>query len=104
MAATGTWLDAARMKLVKARLALMPISACDETESREAIVGNAIALAGGRYDRIIVFGDGTWDLRTARNLGLPFIGIGDVQRLLAAGAPVAFPDYRDSSSILELLG
>ena len=51
-------------------------------ESREEIVSSAIEAAKKHYqvdhfEKIISAGDGMWDLKTAQNLGLYFLGIGE---------------------------
>lgn len=51
-------------------------------ESREGFVLDAIERAKKFYrkdhfDRIVSVGDGVWDLKTAQNLSLDFIGVGD---------------------------
>ncbi|WP_378185908.1 HAD family hydrolase [Aquimarina sp. W85] len=50
-------------------------------ESREGFVMDAIVRAKRYYnrnnfDRIISVGDGVWDMKTAHNLNLDFVGIG----------------------------
>ena len=55
--------------------------ASDNIHEREKIVSTAIENASEIYNvkkfgRIISVGDGLWDLITAKNLGLEFIGIG----------------------------
>jgi phosphoglycolate phosphatase-like HAD superfamily hydrolase len=50
--------------------------------SREEIVNSAIEKAKKYYNvdefqKIISVGDGIWDLKTARNLGIHFLGIRD---------------------------
>ncbi|PID61519.1 MAG: phosphatase [Gammaproteobacteria bacterium] len=52
-----------------------------ELETREQIVGRAVDLAceiagAAVPGRVISIGDGVWDLKTARNLGYEFLGIG----------------------------
>jgi phosphoglycolate phosphatase-like HAD superfamily hydrolase len=67
-----------------------------EYSTREEIVSNAILRAKDKYritspERIVSIGDGIWDLKTARNLGLEFLGIGfgeKAEQLHAAGAKV----------------
>ena len=59
----------------------MQLVASDKIHEREKIVSKAIENALKYYkikkvERIISVGDGLWDLLTAQNLGLEFIGIG----------------------------
>ncbi len=68
-------------------------------ESREGFVMDAIQRAQkfysiSKFDKIVSVGDGLWDLKTAQNLSLDFVGIGDrnKQQLLANGAKHCFSD------------
>ncbi len=68
-------------------------------ESREGFVLDAIAKAKSfynieRFDQILSLGDGVWDLKTAQNLSLDFVGIGDRNRkkLIENGAKNCFSD------------
>jgi phosphoglycolate phosphatase-like HAD superfamily hydrolase len=78
--ATGGWGESARMKLRAAGLPVdVPVSCCDALHTREEIVMHARQgaerMAGRSFDRIVSVGDGAWDVRTARALGLPFVGV-----------------------------
>lgn len=82
--ATGSLLEPAFLKLKQAGIPYEPelVAASNRLFSRESIVENAIERAKAAYevegfDRIVSVGDGLWDLKTARNLGLEFIGIGN---------------------------
>ena len=95
---TGAWGASARMKLERAGFPNdLPIASCDDCESREGIVRNGIAKFPGA-ERIVIFGDGVWDYRAARNLQLPFIGVGR-----RSGAERAVDDYTDSERVLALM-
>jgi beta-phosphoglucomutase-like phosphatase (HAD superfamily) len=68
--------------------------------TREAIVNAAIAKAKTYFNvtnfkRIISLGDGVWDVNTANNLEIEFIGIGaeNYQKLLNAGATTHFANF-----------
>jgi beta-phosphoglucomutase-like phosphatase (HAD superfamily) len=81
--ATGSLYRPANLKLEKIGIDFHPMQlvASDEIEEREKIVEKAIENAKKHYkiekfDKIISFGDGLWDLKTAKNLSLEFIGIG----------------------------
>ncbi len=76
--------------------------ASDLIFERENIVENAIRNAMEYYtvenfDRIIAVGDGLWDLLTARNLGLEFIGIGvaNKEALIHNGAKIVYEDLSE---------
>ena len=96
--ATGAWSESALLKLKAAGLpATLPLACCDEWASREEIVTGAIA--GRKYDRIVVFGDAWWDVGAARNLNLPFIGVGDA----AKGAAESIADFSDAEEVLAIM-
>ena len=96
---TGAWGDSARLKLARAGFpADLPIASCDAAPSREEIVSAGLAMHGKSFDRVVVFGDAIWDLRTARNLQLPFIGVGG-----RSGSEYAIDDYRDSAAVFALM-
>ena len=105
---TGAWGESARLKLDRAGFPSgLRIASCDELESREDIVRHGIALAGGLGDINVIFGDATWDVRAARSLALPFIGVGGArraERLRAAGAETVIADYSDATEVLRLMG
>ena len=110
--ATGAWGASARTKLGAAGLpvAEMPMACADDAESREDIVRlawqRAEAQTGSRFDRVVSVGDAPWDVRTARSLGLPFVGIGAgarEERLRTAGAGTVLPHLADSAAVLAAL-
>ncbi|GAA6203172.1 HAD family hydrolase [Aquicoccus sp. SU-CL01552] len=64
-----------------------------EARTREQIVSEAVTLvrSDGETPRVVSFGDGLWDLKTAQNLGFEFFGIGSgskAEALKARGATV----------------
>ena len=78
------------------------LAASNEIQERENIVKTAIELAKSFYgqetfEKVISVGDGLWDLKTARNLNLDFIGIGDRNRaaLKEAKAPLLYSDLQE---------
>lgn len=80
--ATGSLWKPAIFKLDEAQIPydLDQIVASNHLESREGIAEQAISQARKFYSqnsfsRIISVGDGLWDLKTAQNLSLEFIGI-----------------------------
>lgn len=81
--ATGSLLKPAFIKLNQAGINYNEklVVGANEIYEREGIVKEAIERAKEFYkvksfDNIISIGDGIWDLKTAKNLGLHFIGIG----------------------------
>jgi beta-phosphoglucomutase-like phosphatase (HAD superfamily) len=100
--ATGSMQRPAAFKLEKIGIGFDPLqlSASNHTEERAAIVQTAIRNACAYYgttqfDRIIAFGDGIWDLKTAQQLAIGFVGIGDKNKMLmeAAGMKIHKSDY-----------
>jgi beta-phosphoglucomutase-like phosphatase (HAD superfamily) len=102
--ATGSLLKPATLKLDKAGIDFDPIQivASNEIEVREEIIKKAIDNARSfykveKFDRIISFGDGIWDLRAAQNLSLEFVGIGNKHKetLTENGMKKHYPDLMD---------
>ena len=82
--ATGSLREAVQLKL-KAAEVVFDESVLQTSDylhmTREAIVLKAIEKAKQKYkvsdfEQIIAFGDGVWDVKTARNLKIDFIGVG----------------------------
>ncbi len=80
---TGSLYRPAKLKLERIGINFHPMQlvASNEIEVRERIVSKAIEQVHKHYnvekfERIISIGDGLWDLKTAENLSLEFIGIG----------------------------
>jgi phosphoglycolate phosphatase-like HAD superfamily hydrolase len=111
--ATGAWRTSATIKLRAAGLSVpdVPLASCDRRSSRVEIVQHAIELAIRKacdrdLQRIVVLGDAVWDVQAARQLSLPFIGIGREEkgaRLLEAGAVEVLADYSDFRAFAEAL-
>ncbi|TVZ55883.1 phosphoglycolate phosphatase-like HAD superfamily hydrolase [Lutibacter sp. Hel_I_33_5] len=82
--ATGSLLKPAIIKLEQANVNFIPevVEASNELYTREEIVSSAMEKAKkyfkvDDFKNIISVGDGIWDLRTAKNLGVHFLGIRD---------------------------
>ncbi len=82
--ATGSLYTPAKYKLEETNIYFKEelLMGCNGYESREEIVTAAIDAAKAKYgvsefDNILSVGDGVWDLKTARNLGLAFLGMGE---------------------------
>ncbi|CAL2102189.1 HAD family hydrolase [Tenacibaculum sp. 190130A14a] len=80
--ATGSLLEPALIKLQQAKINFIPdvIETASSFYTREEIVTSAITKASNyfgveNFENIISVGDGIWDLRTAKNLNLHFLGI-----------------------------
>lgn len=133
--ATGAWEGSARVKLgASGLLSLEPLgggevamASGDDAASRPEIVataarramgidgpavgsiGEAVAvckLAAERFGGVVCVGDGVWDARAARRLGVGFVGVrvgGDFDRLRAEGARSLLRDYADTPAAMEVI-
>jgi phosphoglycolate phosphatase-like HAD superfamily hydrolase len=111
--ATGCWQGSAKVKLAAAGIELdrFPGGFAEDARAREGIVQTAIDRARQHYghdgfSKIVSVGDGLWDVRTASNLDLDFVGIasGDrAQTLRQAGARHIVGDYHDLNGFFEFL-
>jgi phosphoglycolate phosphatase-like HAD superfamily hydrolase len=110
---TGCVEPSARLKL--RRVGLEAAFRCggfsSAERSRADIVRRAIAAAeqtyATRFERAVLFGDGPWDIESAREAGIAFVGINEHERgrarLRAAGAEHVFADFTDAAAILRVL-
>ena len=109
--ATGCWRDAARVKMASAGMDYdaYPSASADDAPERESIVQLVVERAAVRYgcfDDSVYVGDGIWDARACRALGVPFVGVGrggQADELLAEGAAHVFADLADGDLFLRLL-
>jgi len=107
--ATGAWRDSARLKMASAGLCYddYPAASSDDAFDRESIIRLSMQRAGERYGSLgstVYVGDGVWDARACRSVGIPFIGIGTgsrATRLSAEGAVCVFPDFSDTDLFLS---
>ena len=109
--ATGSLEHGAKRKLasLSAAIDLELLVTASEYTTREEIVGIAIDRAKRKYSlaipkRVVSIGDGLWDLLTALNLGLDFIGVAEGKKaevLLSRGARVV-PDLTSGLSLLSV--
>jgi phosphoglycolate phosphatase-like HAD superfamily hydrolase len=102
--ATGSMLQPAILKLDRAEIEYNKtlLEASNMYYTREEIVNSAIAKAKthfnvNQFKRIISLGDGIWDVKTAQNLGLEFIGIGkdNSDKLASKGAKHHFVNFKE---------
>lgn len=101
--ATGAWRDSARLKMASAglRYESYPAASSDDAMERESIIRLSTLRAVeryGKFDSAVYVGDGLWDARASRNIGIPFIGIANTgrgARLTAEGAVCVMPDFSD---------
>ncbi len=104
--ATGAWEQSARVKLSAAgiRLGQRVLVGSDFHPSREEIVREAWRRSGAMRPAVYV-GDGPWDVRAARALGLPFVGVdsGGTGMLRGACVQQVVPDYQDLAAFISAL-
>ncbi|HQR35034.1 MAG TPA: HAD family hydrolase [Blastocatellia bacterium] len=111
--ATGCWRGSAKVKLTAAGIDLerFPGGFAEDARPREGIVQAAIDRAQQHYGvrqftKVVSVGDGLWDVRTAANLGIPFVGIAQGERaqtLAEAGARHVVGDYQNLNGFFEFL-
>ncbi|HEX4697275.1 MAG TPA: HAD family hydrolase [Candidatus Udaeobacter sp.] len=108
--ATGCWRDSAHLKMASAGMCFddYPEASADDAFERESIMTLSMQRAAERYGEsfacTVYVGDGVWDARACRNIGIPFIGIGTgsrATRLSAEGAVCVFPDFSDADIFLR---
>jgi len=109
--ATGAWRRSVEFKVQRAGLPItdIPSAFAEDGPSRESIVLTAVDRAAvqyrqQRFERIISVGDALWDVRTARKLGLPFLGVASEPRarlLRQDGASHVIEDFRSAAQCLQ---
>ena len=107
--ATGGWNKPAHVKLAHIGIPTenIMIKCADDCPTREDIINHVLNQANARnlnFEKVVYIGDAVWDVRTTRNLNMPFIGIrrkGDHEKLLDIGAQTVLTDYRNYSEFLQ---
>lgn len=87
--ATGDWHSTISFKLAAAGIDVsrFPMATCSDDPRRCEIIRLAVQRAGRSLTDAIYIGDGVWDLKACRALGIRFIGTGSRLHLLKnAGA------------------
>ena len=110
--ATGGWQASARLKLAAAGIPhdRLVIASASDADTRTAIMRLAVERAThagtGPLERIVSVGDALWDVKAARDISWPFVGIARGERaiqLRAAGAVVVLPDLLDVTAFCQAL-
>jgi phosphoglycolate phosphatase-like HAD superfamily hydrolase len=110
--ATGSWRDSARLKMTSAGMCFdgHPAASADDALDRESIMRLSMQRAAEWYGEVfactVYVGDGVWDARACRALGVPFIAVGSgvqAARLASEGAVRVFQDLSESDLFLESL-
>lgn len=110
--ATGGWEKSANLKLKSIGIdaAEFVISNSNHFKTREDILSKTIRDLKenwkNKIDRIIYFGDGTWDFLTCEKLNIEFIGIDNAKnnKLKEIGAETIFSDFEQYELIYKNLG
>lgn len=108
--ATGSWRESALFKLRVAQIwhDNVNMATADDHVSRSSIIRKAIDDARKQYgatsfDEVIYVGDGAWDARASKNLGITFIGVannGNSERLLQYGVETICQNLEEVSKLL----
>jgi phosphoglycolate phosphatase-like HAD superfamily hydrolase len=82
--ATGDWRESIQFKLRSAGVDVggVPLVTSSEFGRRSEIIAEAVRLGGGCLGEAVYVGDGPWDYRACRTLGIRFIGVGARRELL----------------------
>lgn len=105
--ATGGWHDSAILKLKKAGIEIknIPLATAEDALTREDTLKIAILKSQNLYqadfEKIVFVGDAIWDLKAAKKLQIPFIGIG--AELVLKGAEHVIDDLQDLKKFTEVL-
>lgn len=101
--ASGDWEMTARHKLTAAKIPFerLPAAFCESAHARTEIMLTALERAARHYqrqefERIVYVGDGVWDVRACRELGWPFVGVGEGEqaaRLRSLGTSQVIKGY-----------
>lgn len=104
--ATGCWQESAHIKLRLAGFDVsgIPFASSSDTRRRADIIALAASRAGRAVSDAVYVGDGVWDVKAARELGMRFIGIGTKHELLREnGARRVLASFRDGEAFYGAL-
>ncbi len=104
--ATGCFESTAAFKLdcCGVEMKSFPFATSSDTPCRRDIIPLAAQRADADLSSAIFFGDGQWDVKVSRELGIPMIGIGrGIDKLEKQGIEYVFRDYTDQDLILDTM-
>lgn len=104
--ATGCWAQSAQFKLRQAGFDVseVPFASSSDTPLRKDIIALAAKRAGTSVKEAVYVGDGPWDFKATRELGMRFIGIGRRhQTLRDLGAEFVFPSFQEKAAFFHAL-
>ncbi len=105
--ATGSWKRSAVLKLRAAKIDVegVPLATSSLHPQRRMIIQHALRAAGAKPKTQAVYvGDGTWDIKAARQVGIGFLGRGihgNAETLRNSGASRIIPDFTELACVLE---
>jgi phosphoglycolate phosphatase-like HAD superfamily hydrolase len=88
-----------------------PMATSDDAFDRAEVIQVAADRAKERYGQrewssIVYVGDGVWDLRAAKSLGIGFVGIasgGKAEAFVKAGAKHVLPDFAGEAHFFDAI-
>jgi phosphoglycolate phosphatase-like HAD superfamily hydrolase len=105
--ATGGWPESAKLKLesIGVDFGAHHLSTCADHPHRYAIIRHALDALQRDTEGAVYFGDGIWDARASKRLGIGFVGIaaepGKRERLEAEGVTIILDDFRDLERVID---
>ena len=107
--ATGGFMKPAFVKLHHIGINTAPLimSFADGHETREQIISSVLREVESRNEQVqktVYLGDAVWDVKTTRNMGIPFIGVKPPSakyNLIHDGARSVIVDYHDYDDFLR---
>lgn len=108
---TGSWKHSALLKLEAIGLPKrLLLSTSEDSYDRVKVFGLAKIRSedkfSKKYNRIVLIGDGVWDVSVAATMNWPFVGIGNGNcafRLRVLGASSVFENYTDIYNFMKAL-
>ena len=108
--ATGGWQKSTALKLTLAGIDFdeIPFVSASDERTREDIVRKCINnskkhYAVNHFDKIVSVGDTTWDIKTAHNLKIGFVGINEPSVFKDVRRCLSIKDYTDYEIFVTLL-
>jgi len=108
--ATGGWRKSTILKLAFANIDFngLPFVTASDEKTREDIMRRCINISKTQYalshfDKIVSVGDSTWDIKTAHNLKIGFVGLNEPSVFAGVKGCLSTQDYNDSDVFMNLL-
>jgi phosphoglycolate phosphatase-like HAD superfamily hydrolase len=104
--ATGCWCESAKLKLHRSGFMIedIPFASSSDTRRRADIIALAASRAGSGVSDAVYVGDGLWDLKATRELGMRFVGVGRRHELLRVhGASQVLATFAERSQFFRFL-